>query len=533
MRPRWLLEAAGLALLISLPYFAVLLFPGDIALFHHSLHLGNLLCGLLLAICTVAALVLAAMAYFHYRFAPKPKLIAATALSVLVVLRAVDCVFTVVDQWNAGADIPRSFFVASELWSNWFLRSALIAAVVFWGWRRPTVSRLLTRTVRIGLAGFSFCLLWIVPQLLFLAFGLRSIESFHAPSGQLQPIKDRRIVWILFDELSYDQTFDHPADYVRLPNLQNLGAQSISFGDIQPSGFSTEHIVPALLAGKSFGPIRGDSEGMLHYFDNARHGWYPYDANDTLFGLARSAHWNSGIVGWFSPYCRLLRTVVDSCTWQAADIERLPLEFVGASEDKSPIANALVLVPEFLVSRPRNRLERLDLRSKELTNSVAQAKELIDDQRIDFLFIHLPVPHPPGFFDRKTRRFCRCGNYIDNLFLTDDVLGALLGEINRTPSADRTTLIVSSDHSWRVPLWRQHDDWTREEDDLSKGRFDTRPVFLVHFPGETSGAKIPSAVPELEEHDLIASMLQGRIATPESLIASLPKTTSAVQYPKP
>jgi hypothetical protein len=152
---------------------------------------------------------------------------------------------------------------------------------------------------------------------------------------------------------------------------------------------------------------------------------------------------------------------------------------------------------------------------------MTKTEKLIQDEKINFVFIHLSVPHPPGFYDRKTHQLCICGNYLDNLVLADDTLGQLLKEVNRSRGTDQTTIIISSDHSWRVPLWRGWLFWTPEEERISQGRFDTRPVFLVHFPGQQSAIDITAPQPELIEHDIIASMLQNKLQSPDDLMSFL------------
>src|SRR6185437_2705173 len=140
-----------------------------------------------------------------------------------------------------------------------------------------------------------------------------------------------------------------------------------------------------------------------------------------------------------------------------------------------------------------------------------QAGSMIQDGRMRFVFIHLPLPHPPGYFDRKTHRICECGNYLDNLVLSYDTLGLLLDQIKSTPWARDTTVIVSSDHSWRVPLWDGVPGWTAEEQRVSQGKFDTRPVFIVHFPGQDASDDVSVPTPELVEHDLVNAMLSDKI----------------------
>ncbi|MDR3723131.1 MAG: hypothetical protein P4K83_01410 [Terracidiphilus sp.] len=116
---------------------------------------------------------------------------------------------------------------------------------------------------------------------------------------------------------------------------------------------------------------------------------------------------------------------------------------------------------------------------------------------------------------------CACGNYLDNLALADQSLGELRQAIAQSPLAAHTILVVSSDHSWRVPIWSSSPGWTKEEDRISHEKFDTRPVFMVHFPGEIQGARVGAPVPELAEHQVLSSMLKGSVSDPESLLRAI------------
>jgi len=164
---------------------------------------------------------------------------------------------------------------------------------------------------------------------------------------------------------------------------------------------------------------------------------------------------------------------------------------------------------------------------------ISESKKMIENDQIHFVFIHLPVPHPPGFYDRKTHTFCQCGNYLDNLVLADQALGILRHEINQSPAAQQTTLIVSSDHSWRVPLWSGGARWTPEEAAVSKGVFDSRPVFLVHYPGQTTGSTITAPMSEIREYTALSAVLSGKVDQPKSFIETMTQGKVPVLPAKP
>jgi membrane-anchored protein YejM (alkaline phosphatase superfamily) len=146
----------------------------------------------------------------------------------------------------------------------------------------------------------------------------------------------------------------------------------------------------------------------------------------------------------------------------------------------------------------------------DLASLIPQAEALIRDQSVSFVFIHLPVPHPPGIYDRNPPHQRPTGTYIDNLALADRTLGELMKVLNGTPLASRTTVIVCSDHSWRVRLWHPTPQWSREEEAASHNRFDPRPVLLIHFPGQSAEHDIAGPVDDIRIHDFIERMLRGQ-----------------------
>jgi membrane-anchored protein YejM (alkaline phosphatase superfamily) len=111
------------------------------------------------------------------------------------------------------------------------------------------------------------------------------------------------------------------------------------------------------------------------------------------------------------------------------------------------------------------------------------------------------------------------GSYLDNLALADRELGEFMSAIKSTRSAANTILIVCSDHSWRVPMWRRSVSWTEEDEQASKRGFDTRPVLLAHFPQQTRGITIMQPMSSLVMHSLLEEMLRGKISDESGIVA--------------
>ena len=72
---------------------------------------------------------------------------------------------------------------------------------------------------------------------------------------------DRRIVWLLFDELSYYQTFEHRIPGLAMPEFDHLRSKSFFFEDLRPAASYTDVALPALFLGKGVDDIRSDVEG--------------------------------------------------------------------------------------------------------------------------------------------------------------------------------------------------------------------------------------------------------------------------------
>jgi hypothetical protein len=520
MKVRNLLEGIGAALLLA-PYYLPFLPPGNHAIYHHGLPITNVMGGFLLDLIGISILSTGFLVAAQHLCQPMQRILEALFAGLML--------------WSI---LGMALQVMTRLQlsvANWIhLRGQFVLAVLLLSgvlaWFLPRHTQLAVRAVRLAVAAFAFSSLWIVPQLLHLMLirpPVRSPASAHLPA-QAHGNSRQRIIWILFDELSYDQTFDHRAPGIRLPNFDRLRAQSLSFSNLKPVGYLTNRIIPSLISGNEFHEFRSTIDGQLSTLDESQHRWIAYDPNATLFGVAQRKGWNSGVDGWFIPYCNTFAPVLHVCYWYPGEV--LPTEEYGASEGNSMLSNAAAAPNQLLAVLTNRAKTPADIHMEAFRYLMANTQALIDDNQIGFVFLHLPVPHPPGIYDRQRHLLRSGGTYLDNLVLADDVLGVLMKEIDATPSAGQTTVIVSSDHSWRLPLWRPAEGWSGEEERASEGKFDDRPVLLIHFPRQASSQDVNAALPEMLEHEIIADMLNGKMNNPEDLEALLSSANRSGQF---
>lgn len=507
------LEGVGAALLLLLPYYFKFLLPTNAGLYHFHLPVTNLIGGLLVDLFCYSILVAGFLTAIQY-LGQSSKRVLESLFAGFIVWNLVDC--AIHELINMTGQLAHS----RQVWYLSVMPMLLLLAGL--AYFLPRMTEPIVRTTRLGLVAFSFCALWIVPELLHVATIREPIKiapPFH-PSAAANETFNRRIVWILFDELSYHQVFDHPVPGLELPNFSRMRAESVSFAALKPVGFYTDRIIPSLLINKHIDHIRTTIDGKLLYKDDLQGDWATYDPNATLFGLAQRNGQNAGVDGWFIPYCRIFAQVLNSCSWEPNMME---FGAYGASEKKSLLANALVLPSHLLEFDSAAQASTVsDDHMLAYRKIMDHTHALIGDNRLRLVFLHIPVPHMPGIYDRQTHRFRRGGTYLDNLVLADDTLGALLQEIQSSSSAAKITVIVSSDHSWRVTPVRHAKPWIGEEEQASSGGvFDDRPVLLIHFPDQNIGNDVNAPTSEMVEHDIVAGMILGEINSAQDLRAFL------------
>lgn len=453
------------------------------------------------------------------------------SLVAMVVIRFLDA---------KESDRGRRFFLL--LWALWLgflaaraVAGAIVAQVLVWQQITTARAFLLTfglglllwlmardlwawvvRVVRVAILLLGFCIVWMVPMLVVasLAHQPHDQPSFQktlpAPAAP-----HARIVWLLFDEMSYEQVFAHRYPGLRLPQLDRLRGESVTFSNVQPDGFYTEDVIPSLLLGKPIDQVRGTPDGWMLYRSGPHAPWQRFDGSQTLFADAEQGGWTTGAVGSYNPYCRILKEQLDSC-WM--DLPPLPDHLSGS---KSTLANVIAPLAANWTRIASHSGAATDASSSpDAIGAVQAASDLIADPSIDLCFLHLPMPHPPGDYHRDTGRIGSGGSYIDNLALADRVLGRMLAHVAATPAADRTIVIVSSDHSWRTFLWRNAFGWTREDEQAfvwQNRKFEPQPMLMVRFPGETNAQEIRRPVPLLALHALIEQMMAGKVEDPQSL----------------
>jgi hypothetical protein len=347
-------------------------------------------------------------------------------------------------------------------------------------------------------------------QLVYAALWRPAPRAFARPIPT-QPSTRPRLVWIIFDELAYQPAFETRDSSLALPNFDRLRSRGTLFTDVTPIGSYTALVVPSLLLGRSVrsSTYTADNRFLIRTDDSPQ--WQPIDTNASLFGMANRRGLSISIVGWYLAYCPVFADTANECYWSNDDSElgAPPSRDAGFAEDVwFPLR---IMAEQFLAPR----MTWADLARWESQSHIATVQDLsqhalttLAASQADIIYLHLPAPHPPEFWDRRTHAFAVGGSYLDSLDYTDLLLGKMLEILEAQPRWAATTLIVQGDHTWRTYIWRPTPGWSAEDERISHGgQLDPRPVLLIHAAGQQNAVTVTSPTSLMFVHDYVAAQI--------------------------
>jgi hypothetical protein len=521
MKTRSWLQGGGLAMLYLLPLIAMFLAPTQYDLYHQVMPITSLTRGALLDLLLLGFLLGLGLVWLHHlKSRPLQRWMWIPVLFVTAWLteRGVAQYFR---SLGTGLPVPG--------WASYLPWIALAAAILLLLVYRPYYD-IAVRIAEVFLMSAGIATVFVIlPRLVIACFNHAPPEqaSFVHPVRQPWRPGEPRIVWVLFDELSYDQVFDHRQTDLELPAFTGLRKESVSFSQLVPVGYLTEHVIPALFLGQPVSDVKSNRQGALFWRSNPKMDWQSFKPDATLFAAARLQGWGTGVAGWYNPYCRILATTLDRCYWSHGEFSGGG-RFSRLSSQQSMWENARDILPFMAqIENARQHTSPNQSHKDDYRKILKEAKLLIEDENIRFAFIHLPVPHPPGIFADPGHQAAGTEDYLGNLILADHALAELRAAISATSAASDTILIACSDHSWRVKMWRSDPGWTRAEERASNGgTFDQRPVLMVHFPGAAKAEQIDRPESLMILHGLLLDLISGKVRTPEDWIATLPDASA-------
>ncbi len=361
------------------------------------------------------------------------------------------------------------------------------------------------------LAGFAVFALVMSFQLVRAAQWRPGPQSF-SHEIPLAPAEKPRLVWIVFDELAYEPVFENRDSSVKMPNFDRLRNESTLYTDMKPISYRTTRVVPSLQLGRSVTDVEYTAQNRYLVQIDDRSNWKPFDRDESLFAMAKRSGLTTSIVGWYVAYCPIFVGIATDCYWANEDAQDRGPTSTSASYAANVWFPLRILAEKvFAPSRAWADMAAWNAKGHEdaVIDLSQHALETVADSQADILYLHLPVPHPPAVWDRRTGTFALGGSYLDSLDLSDLLLGKMLDALQAQARWAHTTLIVQGDHSWRTEMWRPLPGWSAEDERASHGgRWEPRPVLLMHAAGQVNPQTVNAPTSVMYVHDAVAANIQ-------------------------
>ncbi len=346
------------------------------------------------------------------------------------------------------------------------------------------------------------------------ADGTLAARSAMAPSKT-------RVVWIIFDELSEAITFANRPPGLELPNFDRLRTESFhATAADSPAGFTVNSIPSLLLGQRVEAAPRGPADLEIQMAGRPEASW---SSLPNVFDTARGLGFNTALVGWYHPYGRLLNHSLSECFWTAMwlpiEVEEpsTPESFAASMWDRARLqADAFPLIHRLPSLAPEIRYRQQTLDRFEYIRD--RAIEVAADPSVGLVFLHLPVPHPPAIYDRARHELTAGGSrgYLDSVALADLTLAALRRHMEETGVWNQTAVLVSSDHSWRISMWRDQREWNQEDETVSPLNSVHVP-FLLKLPGQATGVLYGQSFNTVVSSRIVTAILAGELKLPDGI----------------
>jgi hypothetical protein len=348
-------------------------------------------------------------------------------------------------------------------------------------------------------------------------------------------VKRRRVVWMLFDEMDQRLVFQLRQPQVDLPNLDRLRSESLVAGHARQTAPWTTLALPSLLSGRIYDRAAViDSDTLRVFLDGSPQG-FSWRDQPNIFKQARSLGLNGEVVGWHHPYCRVLGDSTVRCLEASSGPYGALLREMSVADDGLP--QAVKFLFELQLRNLRDLWhwnvsanadnEREDYIQSHQLQQYFQIRDRAyagaADPQIDLLFIHFPLPHLFGIYNRARGEFTLNNSlgYTDNLALVDRTVGEIRHAIEQAGLWDSTSILITSDHGLRPEWWRGHMGWTPELERLTGGVQSETVPFIVKLAGENHGEVYERAFSSVLTSGLVLEMLNGGVDTPEEAAAWL------------
>ena len=328
--------------------------------------------------------------------------------------------------------------------------------------------------------------------------------------------KNKRIVFLLFDEMDKEIVFDL-TDKVKMENFQKLKAFSFFAEKTLPAGEETYQAIPALTTGIEVSKYEPYNRDTLFIFDKEKR--YSWKDQKTIFSLAKDSGYRVACMGWHHRYNRLFHPYFDYC-----------FDHFSYIRDNS-LLDAIKGMPRIFV-RIFNKFKKSPLFEdnyflQKFINFKLESEKILKNKSYDFVFIHYPFPHAPTVYEMPVEDKDRSlKGYLYNLKVSDYILGHFLNNCDD----ENTILIVMSDHHLRAShVNATQNPFVKDIEKELKERKELLVPFFIKLPNAKKGCVYQKPFNAREIFFIVQNLIEDKIVSYEDIALFLDKKQSSRQ----
>jgi len=299
--------------------------------------------------------------------------------------------------------------------------------------------------------GYAFCVLAIYRCIaLDLVFESPQPAADFAQASKQATVVDRRVVWVIFDEMDYGLSLDTRSGIAsKLPNFSALSAGAISASQAYSPGRDTLYSIPALLSGTSLSGVTIAPQNEMVLFDKDQRG-QRFGPDNSVFAQVPGGPHRATLLGFYHPYCKTFPALQSCHSSFLGNAGRWhdSLAFFGGSLlsaiGRHPWTSRFVSESMLYEFDPMYRV------SKQLLGRLDQT---LQNPSSALDFIHLNFPHLPNVYMRRLLQQPLVSDgeaYDQNLVWADIVLGSIVRQLQDMAKKQDILLVVTSDHWLRT-----------------------------------------------------------------------------------
>ena len=330
------------------------------------------------------------------------------------------------------------------------------------------------------------------------------------------------VVWVIFDEWDEELSFQQRPPSVKLPELDRLRAESFYSDSAFTPGPQTVISMPALTIGKRVLGFESDGPDDEKLYLAGATTAVPWRSSPTVFSAARGLGMNTGVVGWYIPYCRVIGSSLTGCE------NHNDSEYFTDRSFPQLTLNSIRSLAEPGLRSPFGQTLSQKGHAWLFHRLLDASESMLLKQRYNLTLLHLPVPHKPFFYNAATgaddldaKPSLRLSNglvgYFDALALVDRTVGRMRRDLEAAGLWEDTTFLLSADHFLRA----------RTKLD---GHANSRYVpFIVKLAGQHESVRGETPFNALLTHDLLLAILKREVSTPKDVANWI--TAHRAQFP--